>query len=1095
MNMLKRIIAKFIPAGKQAQEPCQMLDCFGPINLPPEQIDFGTVYICRSINSQTPDTFFAVRHLLFQSFYCGFSQDDFRQEADKIHPNVYRFYLRLTLFDQERKLRYTLGSKINNNFIDDLCCFIWKLGNTDWSKIAYHMYNGITSEVHIAQIKTIYRNMCNFKVPKDDLSSLFTLLDECPNIGYNSVRAYMKIKRIHIFETIIQNVNINPVCLQNAVRFTQIMKHSFLTSNESKLCIQIFSLINTDTTKNFIQMLYFRRVYSRLEIESCVPKRWLPANFFVEYSNSENKSPAIAREKKLINDLSDRKAEIEKLKQKTEERKNDFHQYEKIIKKLKEDNNELKKQNLILEKKVREYNDNDYFIIKQEIVQSRYPILHAILSYFLFNHLTPSLKMFSAVLLMMGSKAYRYIQKALPIYGETSCYNIITPGKQMYSQYIQDAKYINFMLDRYYGELLDDPNKPLYATLAGDAAQLTTPILNNNIYLYVLLPLDHTLPILTLHVKFTKAGASSKYIVQYYDTLCSILEKRNIVVKYKATDGDTSFDGMHSKFFNENIFPNWDTKTFAEVVHHSMNCNKLPVSDLLHILKCARAHLLGHLIMVEPHKGLCVNLEELKKAVELGAVIDDNSKAGRQKDGYVLKLFSWEIFIKCLNKERFDAAFYLMPFVFLTEAVRSNSLSRGERMSFLEIAFIAFKLHYENLVKLPKNKLFPQEFKRGSIGTQFGSTVFLQRCINTCISFAVALNLGIQNLGFERIGTHPVECLFGKMRICSHFDHSVKNALSALSGALLLKELLDRLPIKFTIKKRDNTGGAHLPIKMEIKEEIKFDPVAINNAVFALLNQIPYTDFDLFNETIEKYSKRLSSTLNSSKIHIPSVLSGLNPTSRYINKTYLMSTLPIINDDENNILEGYKGTKKYSLIASNQEFNEWSNTLKQRIDELLESLSAPICPEDKNLDQQNKDKEESNERNTTCAESQNQNHNLHYISDEFEKRETVIQVFLSSGYNPEKLITPVIKDHYRSIAKSIFSSPYHHPFRSGHDLLGRKTRQTEANNIKYIKDPKLKNIDLIDNNIPDTLSSAISYIDDWESTDFEFDHEIENFVL
>ena len=208
-----------------------------------------------------------------------------------------------------------------------------------------------------------------------------------------------------------------------------------------------------------------------------------------------------------------------------------------------------------------------------------------------------------------------------------------------------------------------------------------------------------------------------------------------------------------------------------------------------------------------------------------------------------------------------------------------------------------------------------------------------------------------------------------------------------------------------------------------------------------------------------------------------------------------MSTLPIINDDENNILEGYKGTKKYSLIASNQEFNEWSNTLKQRIDELLESLSAPICPEDKNLDQQNKDKEESHERNTTCAESQNQNHNLHYISDEFEKRETVIQVFLSSGYNPEKLITPVIKDHYRSIAKSIFSSPYHHPFRSGHDLLGRKTRQTEANNIKYIKDPKLKNIDLIDNNIPDTLSSAISYIDDWESTDFEFDHEIENFVL
>ena len=50
------------------------------------------------------------------------------------------------------------------------------------------------------------------------------------------------------------------------------------------------------------------------------------------------------------------------------------------------------------------------------------------------------------------------------------------------------------------------------------------------------------------------------------------------------------------------------------------------------------------------------------------------------------------------------------------------------------------------------------------------------------------------------------------------------------------------------------------------------------------------------------------------EIYIPGVLSGLNPTSRYINKTYLMSTLPIISDNGNNALEGYKGIKNTHIL-------------------------------------------------------------------------------------------------------------------------------------------------------------------------------------
>ena len=231
------------------------------------------------------------------------------------------------------------------------------------------------------------------------------------------------------------------------------------------------------------------------------------------------------------------------------------------------------------------------------------------------------------------------------------------------------------------------------------------------------------------------------------------------------------------------------------------------------------------------------------------------------------------------------------------------------------------------------------------------------------------------------------------------------------------------------------------------------------------------------------------------EIYIPGVLSGLNPTSRYINKTYLMSTLPIISDNGNNALEGYKGIKKYSYIASNQEFNEWSNTLRQKIDEIFNSFSTSICPEE-NIKQQSKtqNKDELNAYmnevkslpKSECNDS---------VFEEREKRNTVIEVFLSSGYNPETLITPVIKNYCESIKKCLFNSPYIYEYQSGFEEFRRKRKLEEADNIKYMKDPKFNNLDIIDYNIPDTLSSVISFYDEWESTNFELEDEIENFVL
>ena len=93
---------------------------------------------------------------------------------------------------------------------------------------------------------------------------------------------------------------------------------------------------------------------------------------------------------------------------------------------------------------------------------------------------------------------------------------------------------------------------------------------------------------------------------------------------------------------------------------------------------------------------------------------------------------------------------------------------------------------------------------------------------------------------------------------------------------------------------------------------------------------------------INKYSQRLANNPENQKIHIPGVLSGLGPTSRYINKKYLLSTLHAVNDNEKNALDGYKTTKRYTQIISNDVFNQWSKDLLQSINNMLQLFSTSI---------------------------------------------------------------------------------------------------------------------------------------------------------
>ena len=94
-----------------------------------------------------------------------------------------------------------------------------------------------------------------------------------------------------------------------------------------------------------------------------------------------------------------------------------------------------------------------------------------------------------------------------------------------------------------------------------------------------------------------------------------------------------------------------------------------PVSDVLHLLKCARSHLLNHMICLFPASMTCVNLSLLEETLKIGKALSDKSREGRMKDAYALSLFSWESLISLYDNKRYDAAYYLLPFTMMNEAI------------------------------------------------------------------------------------------------------------------------------------------------------------------------------------------------------------------------------------------------------------------------------------------------------------------------------------------------------------------------------------------------------------------------------------------
>ena len=355
------------------------------------------------------------------------------------------------------------------------------------------------------------------------------------------------------------------------------------------------------------------------------------------------------------------------------------------------------------------------------------------------------LKLVGALIDSVSSEAYNILSKLIPAYSKRDIERFVESMKQDLQKWITDTGYIkNIILQTYPG--LEKDHKML-ACLAGDGCSIVDDKEKGILYCFELLPLSGKYNVAPIHFAFNMPSKpmSSEDLRNKFRAVIQEIEKCNIKVMFIATDGETATNVFHTNFFkNIDVDKNFDDLVDANYKECLFGKTIIPISDLLHILKNARAHLLNHLLFVDPSHLICVNLSIMRQ-LNNSATLNDMSTQAKMKDGLALDLFLWHTYIKLLQNARYEAAFFVLPFVLLNESMRSTSLSVEDRLKFIEGAFQIFRFHLKQIQE-NNNPAITQKYKHSSIGTFIGSEIWIKRSINTCIAIAVGIKLQINGV-------------------------------------------------------------------------------------------------------------------------------------------------------------------------------------------------------------------------------------------------------------------------------------------------------------------------------------------------------------
>ena len=423
-------------------------------------------------------------------------------------------------------------------------------------------------------------------------------------------------------------------------------------------------------------------------------------------------------------------------------------------------------------------------------------------------------------------------------------------------------------------------------------------------FVYYYQPLNvHSRPF-TVYAEPSTQGKATGVQIDRLATIEQLLTEKGFPVVGIAFDGDTTYTNLHREFFDayyERVKMDVDFSNFSEILHQSV------ISDPLHLLKRARYRLLSSTVHAtfENVSHSVVSLDLLQQQLNLPSVVFSDEKYTKMHDSLATQLFSLRSLATLFECKNFPALAYFLPMCLLTASLSEKELQVEERFSLLQVG-LYYMIGYYSMLQDSTHVMRQKKHRNNTHVCAFDAALVREYC-NTVVSILKELNRVNGSLSLNRIGSNPLEHLFGLVRMKSHSVHTFDKMLQVMSKSVLQSKLLRDIGENQKVDKRQsyfahdvvNRPDAITTVLNGQPRDIAFIlhcvlglPIATNN----LMLWDVFTMYDLRSEIFENFAvvvktlaKRCSKERSSNQVTSTrvSVHSGTQIRSRLVDQKIL----------------------------------------------------------------------------------------------------------------------------------------------------------------------------------------------------------------
>jgi hypothetical protein len=306
-------------------------------------------------------------------------------------------------------------------------------------------------------------------------------------------------------------------------------------------------------------------------------------------------------------------------------------------------------------------------------------------------------------------------------------------------------------------------------------------------------------------------------IIASKNELCKVLKECGFIPRFVATDGDNGMDAEHNEAFKR-----YESKTdnHHEIVLWLFREGWLkdwPISDLLHLMKNARARLALAILAFIAASSYVISgdsVTDLLARINPTEVFKARKPLDLLEDYLAIHAFSLENFIALCEAGDVDGAYFLLPFVCLNLATRNPYLDPRARLELLSTAFEVFFDYAKNYPKTgPHLNLSVRTITSCSRKT-FWTQIMCKRACNLCVGLYFEIfewmNHPTFPLALGRISSHPCECHFGTVRSTLNGDTRAKSFVRAEINAVLIRRSMVHLGLHPYIRRFKTDAGCTL---------------------------------------------------------------------------------------------------------------------------------------------------------------------------------------------------------------------------------------------------------------------------------------------